>query len=211
LRPGDRLPAEPELCALSGVSRSTVREALRVLASQHLIITTRGVTGGSFVAEPSPAALAETLTSGVRLLLSGRTVGGAELLEVREMLEVPAVGLAAQRRTEDDLAALRASLFDPVHDDVPTKLAAHRAFHAALAAASGNALYELITRPLYVAANEAALAELAPVTLWIGVDVEHREILRRVVEQDVSGAQRAASLHLARLRTTWPARAGMED
>src|SRR5438876_352461 len=49
LRPGDRLPTEPQLCAQSGLSRSTVREALRLLTSQNLIVTTRGVTGGSFV------------------------------------------------------------------------------------------------------------------------------------------------------------------
>ena len=54
LVPGDRLPTEPQLCQRSGVSRSTVREALRLLASQHLIVTTRGVSGGSFVAHPSP-------------------------------------------------------------------------------------------------------------------------------------------------------------
>ena len=53
LRPGERLPTEPQLCVRSGVSRSTVREALRLLTSQHLIVTTRGVTGGSYVARPT--------------------------------------------------------------------------------------------------------------------------------------------------------------
>src|SRR5437660_12707886 len=107
LRPGQRLPTEPELCLRTGVSRSTVREALRLLASQHLIVTTRGVTGGSYVAQPDPARLAESLTGGVRMLLSYTPVGVDDLIEVREMVEVPAVGLAARRRTEEDLAALR--------------------------------------------------------------------------------------------------------
>jgi DNA-binding FadR family transcriptional regulator len=131
LRPGQRLPTEPELCAEAGVSRSTVREALRLLSSQHLIVTTRGVTGGSFVA-------------------------------------------------------------------------AHRAFHTALAVAAGNPLYELITSPLYAVANERELADVAPTGFWVAVDLEHREILRCIEARDAPGAQRAATLHLARLRTTWP-------
>jgi DNA-binding FadR family transcriptional regulator len=204
LRPGQRLPTEPELCARTGVSRSTVREALRLLASQHLIVTTRGVTGGSFVAQPSPAQLADALTDGVRLLLTSATASVSELMEVREMLEVPAVGLAAKRRTDADLAALQAAMFDPVRDDLPTKMAAHRSFHTALAAASGNPLYEMITRPLYAVAHDAELADLVPLWLWLSIDTEHREILRRLSAGDAPGAQQAAKAHIANLRRGWP-------
>ena len=204
LRPGQRLPTEPELCLRSGVSRSTVREALRLLASQQLIVTTRGVTGGSYVAQPDPARLAESLTGGVRMLLACTPVGVDELIEVREMVEVPAVGLAARRRTEEDLAVLRRTMFDPERDDVPTKSAAHLAFHAALAAATGNPVYELIARPLYAVGNEAELAERASQRLWRLVDTEHREILRAVEERDVESAQRATRVHLANLKANWP-------
>jgi GntR family transcriptional repressor for pyruvate dehydrogenase complex len=206
LRPGQRLPTEPELCTRNRVSRSTVREALRLLSSQHLIITTRGVTGGSFVAQPSPAKMAESLSAGVRLLLATNGTDGNELMEIREMLEIPAVGLAAQRRTEADLDRLRATLFDPVRDDLPTRLAAHRAFHAALAAAAGNPLYELITSPLYAIGDESRLGGCAQDSLWQHLDAEHREILRCVADRDVTGAQRATTWHLARLRSTWPRR-----
>ncbi|HEY3480196.1 MAG TPA: GntR family transcriptional regulator, partial [Streptomyces sp.] len=58
LKPGEKLPVEPDLSTQYGVSRSTVREALRLLASQNLIITTRGVAGGSFVAYPKPQQVA---------------------------------------------------------------------------------------------------------------------------------------------------------
>ncbi len=168
LRPGERLPTEPELCARSGVSRSTVREALRLLSSQRLIVTTRGVTGGSYVAQPSPAALAENLASGMSLLLSTTPVGLADLMEARELLEVPAVGLAARRRTDADLASLAQALFDPV-DDLPSKVAAHRAFHVALAAATGNPLYELVVRPLYSVGNATEIgARAAPEALALG-------------------------------------------
>jgi DNA-binding FadR family transcriptional regulator len=204
LRPGDRLPTEPELCARCGVSRSTVREALRLLSSQRLIVTTRGVTGGSFVAQPNAAELAESMSAGVGLLVATASVGVTDLMEVRELLEVPAAGLAARRRTEADLERLRSTMFDPARDDLPTRLAAHRAFHTALAAAAGNPLYELVTGPLYAITNEVELAGLSPQQTWSGIDAEHREILRCVAAGDAPAAQRAVTWHLARLRVSWP-------
>ena len=125
LQPGERLPPEPELCVKTGVSRSTVREALRLLASQHLIVTTRGVTGGSFVAHPDAEQLSEGLSMGFTLLANSDGVGLADLLELRRALEVPAAGLAAVRRQEGHLTELRGAFFDPVVDDLDTMLAAH--------------------------------------------------------------------------------------
>jgi GntR family transcriptional regulator, transcriptional repressor for pyruvate dehydrogenase complex len=198
LRPGDRLPAEPEMCARSGVSRSTVREALRLLASQHLIVTTRGVTGGSFVAQPSVAQLADGLVMAVQLLRGA--IGTAELFEVREMLEVPAAGLAALRRTDADLAALRAALFAPDIDDPDTMRAAQWTFHGALAAAAGNPLYELLARPLHQLSDERQCPAAPTEGLWRRIDAAHREILRCVTRRDVAGAAEATRTHLRFVR-----------
>jgi DNA-binding FadR family transcriptional regulator len=207
LQPGERLPTEPELCARTGVSRSTVREALRLLSSQHLIVTTRGVSGGSYVAKPDAATLADSLSRGVSLLVSATPVGLSSLLEVRELVEVPMAGLVARRRTEADLAALGRTMFHPVRDDLPTKLAAQRAFHEAMAAATGNPVLELLARPLYSIANETEIVELAAVSLWRAVDADHRAILRAVVAGDAAAAERAARVHAANLRANAPASA----
>lgn len=200
LRPGDRLPTEPELCARSGVSRSTVREALRLLASQHLIVTTRGVTGGSFVSHPSPDQLADSFSTGVRLLLTAAQVPTAELIEVREIFDVPAAELAARRRTEEDLGVLNAAMFDPAADSLDTMVAAQCSFHTALAAATHNSLYELLARPLYRLCNDRELGESGSPGFWAQVGADHREILRRVAAGDAPGAAAAARAHLSLLK-----------
>jgi len=200
LRPGDRLPTEPQLSARSGLSRSTVREALRLLASQHLIVTLRGVTGGSFVAHPSPDKLADTLRTGVRLLMSSSIVTAHDLVEVRAMIEIPAAGLAAQRRTAEQLAALQAALFDPNGADLDEILRAHRAFHMALVASANNPLCEVLAMPLYAVANERELALAGPADMWIRADAEHRAIVRAIEAGDAAAASAAARAHVAYLR-----------
>ena len=200
LRPGDRLPTEPQLCASAGVSRSTVREALRLLASQHLIMTTRGVTGGSFVAHPSAEQLAMGLATGVSLMLSSGVVHQRDVLEMRGMVEVPATGYAALRRTDAHLEAMRAHLLGPRPHQLSQIIDRHRRFHLELIRASGNALAELAAHPLYPMLTEDALSGVISDAFWDRVDAEHHEIVDAVVAGDAPSAQRAAARHVAHLR-----------
>jgi GntR family transcriptional regulator, transcriptional repressor for pyruvate dehydrogenase complex len=200
LRAGDRLPTEPQLCRSAGVSRSTVREALRLLTSEHLVVTVRGVAGGSFVAHPNLDQLTDGLCTGIRLWQASSVVGVDALFEVRAMVEVPATGLAAQRRTDGDLAALAATLFDPVTAGVDEMMGQHRAFHGAIAAASGNPLLELVTLPLHALAEGRELAENLGRDFWTGVDADHREIIAAVRAGQPVEAEAAAEAHLAQVR-----------
>jgi GntR family transcriptional repressor for pyruvate dehydrogenase complex len=202
LRPGDRLPTEPQLCAQSGLSRSTVREALRLLSSQHLIVTTRGVTGGSFVAEPSTHKISETLEDGLGMLIANGTLEAKHLFEVRFMLEIPAAELAARRRTETQLVDLQAAMFAAPADDIDRILAANRAFHTTMAAAASNPLYLLVTQPLYAVANERELALQAPESFWPQVGADHREIMSAVIAGDGARAVIATRAHLEHLHDT---------
>jgi GntR family transcriptional repressor for pyruvate dehydrogenase complex len=195
LQPGERLPPEPELCVRTGVSRSTVREALRLLASQHLIVTTRGVTGGSFVAHPDAEQLSEALSTGLNLLTKA-AVGFADLLELRRALEIPAAALAATRRTDAHLAELRAALFDPDLDDFDVMLRAHTAFHAGVAKATCNPLYELVTRPLYNVSYGEEVTSSLPAGYWARIDADHRDLLAALVDRDPERAQTIGRLHL---------------
>ena len=196
LRPGERLPPEPELCIKTGVSRSTVREALRLLASQHLIVTTRGVTGGSFVSHPDAEQLGEGLATGFTLLTNATGVGLADLLELRRALEVPAAGLAALRRDDEHLIELRGAYFDPVIDDLETMLAAHAAFHLAVAKATGNPLFELVVRPLYHATFGEEVTDTLPDGYWVQIDADHRRMVEYIASRSAEGAIRAATEHL---------------
>lgn len=196
LQPGARLPPEPELCVRSGVSRSTVREALRLLASQHLIVTTRGVTGGSFVAHPDAGHLSEALSTGLTLLTNSAEIGFADLLELRHALEVPAAGLAAERRTDSHLIELRNALFDPHLDELSTMMTAHASFHSAMASATGNPLFELVTRPLYHVTYGEEVVGALPDGYWVRIDADHRELLTCVRNRDAGAAREASRRHL---------------
>jgi DNA-binding FadR family transcriptional regulator len=200
LRPGERLPTEPQMCVRSGLSRSTVREALRLLASQQLIVTTRGVTGGSFVAEPSAARLGDSLSTAVKVLRTGLSVSGAQFLQMRELLEVPAAALAAGRRTEANLAAMRASLMNLTCRDHGVRMSAYWGFRDAINGAVGNPLLDLLSRPLREMANDRELIKSGPRDLWERVAADDGAVLGRVAAGDGPGAADATRAHLEYLR-----------
>ena len=203
LRPGDRLPTESDLCEAYGLSRSTVREALRVLTSERLLVTRRGVQGGSFVAAPEPGDIAGLVQSGLSLLADGDTVTVAGLLEVREMLEVPAAGLAATRHDHAQLTQLEATLFDPRGTDPDAMFVANRDFHLGLLRATGNPVLEAVASPIFGVVHERFARRHAPEEFWERVDRDHRDILDRVRAGDESGAREAQLAHLSGLQPTY--------
>ena len=105
-----RLPSEQELAEQFGVSRPTVREALKRLAAQNLIRTQRGATGGAFVNRLSfQEAYSQQITTST-LLLSMNEIDFETACEARYALERACVPLSAQRRTADHLATMRAEI-----------------------------------------------------------------------------------------------------
>jgi GntR family transcriptional regulator, transcriptional repressor for pyruvate dehydrogenase complex len=203
LSPGDQLPTEPELSAHYQVSRNTAREAIRALASQGLLTIKRGVTGGTFVAVPSPEQLSDSLQTGLAVLAESAHVPVSALVEVREILEVPAVELAALRRTDEDLAALHAALFDPATMAPAQVWATSQNFHTRLVMAAHNPLLELVAGPVFRVLEGRFLRERAPGRFWQEVDGEHREILGYLESKDQAGAREATRAHLRSLRGTY--------
>src|SRR5699024_2037454 len=99
---GTSLPPERELVSQTTMSRTTVREALRILEVQGLLTIRTGRTGGAFVRQPD----SDSLASSVELLIRGRQVRMNDLIETREAIEPQCAGLAAIHRTDEDLDEL---------------------------------------------------------------------------------------------------------
>lgn len=133
---GSALPVERDLASSVGLSRGTVRDALRVLEIEGLVTTRPGRAGGSFVRRPD----ATTLGRSLGVLIGGQGVRYRSLLEIRDALEPAAAGLAATNRTDADLARLEeasARLREAVNN-IPHFLQCNVDWHVAVFAASHN-------------------------------------------------------------------------
>ncbi|MEI6825801.1 MAG: FadR/GntR family transcriptional regulator [Desulfuromonadales bacterium] len=152
LKAGNMLPAERELKERFGVSRGTLREALRVLEQKGLIEIRTGVSGGSLVREVN----SDTLSDNLGLLIRNCTVSLSDLAEFREEMEGSVAALAAQRAGEGDVAALK-GLLTEAEVNLKKGRAGWDAFirtdeqvHLALARMSGNLLFLTVLQSLYV-------------------------------------------------------------
>ncbi|OPA97265.1 GntR family transcriptional regulator [Pseudomonas fluorescens] len=180
---GERLPTEPELSAELGISRNTVREAMRVLAFSGLIEIRQG--DGSYL---------RSMTDPLGAMRALSHCSLAQAQETRQILEVEAIGLAALRRSDADLVALRQALKVSAvlyHGDLEAYISADLVFHQRLVDAAHNpALSELyhyfsavvgaqLRQTLTVSPRRQAVFDL------------HTELLDAVEQQD---PERAKSL-----------------
>lgn len=206
LSAGDRLPTEAELCESFSVSRSTIREALRILSSQRLLTTTRGVRGGSSVTQVGHADVTEMLLDSIVLLTNSEGATVAELIEARELLEVPAARLAAGRRTEEQLDRLRRAIPTTLEGVDPGHIfEVNRTFHDVLLEAAGNRLLRVVTQPLFTVMQTRFLRDRAGQPFWTRVMREHATILEAVEAGDADRAGEQMADHLVHLRSTYEA------
>jgi DNA-binding FadR family transcriptional regulator len=204
LAAGDRLPSEGDLSAAFGVSRSTTREALRVLASRDLIETLRGTTGGSFVARVNAAQVSDYLETSLGLMSGSSEISLDQMLEARDLLEVPAARLAATRRTQQHLDDLASAIHNEKRlRDRGDKFREHRHFHGIILEASGNGLLKLMNDPVFAVLRAQFWRPEMPSDYWQAVDHDHQELHRLLTEQDVEGAVTAMREHLVRIRPAY--------
>ena len=197
LAPGSALPAEPEMSAQFGVSRSVIREALRVLGEKGLVDVRHG--SGTRVTAPERW---DPLDPAVLGLLHGRGPREGvlrDLLEARKIVECAVAALAAERATDEDVAALDAALVtmrDAI-DDPARYVVGDSAFHLTLVRAAGNRVLERMTQPMHELLSYAqALTDAIPGVLGRALD-EHLAIAEAVRQRDAESARRAMHFHLA--------------
>jgi GntR family transcriptional repressor for pyruvate dehydrogenase complex len=197
LQPGDRLPTERDLGQQLGVSRVTVREALRVLEATGLIQVRQGAHGGSFLTSPS----AELVGANLAQLLSLSPITASAVTEARQIFEVGILPLVIERATPDDVADLRTlvAAATTAKEDGVYETALSAAFHVRLAACTHNpaleALMESFHGPLLSSLREAHSA--APDMGFRGIE-EHGEIVDAIEERRLDDAQRTLTEHLGR-------------
>src|ERR687891_1248568 len=141
LGPDDFLGREEDLAAEFGVSRPTLREALKLLASGNLIRATKGPGGGIFVAHTAEQGMSRSLSDAISMMLETGAVTLDELLDARVLLEVPLAGLAAYQPDESTVERLREVVAKEAAaetDDTETHAATDAEIHRTLAAAAGN-------------------------------------------------------------------------
>lgn len=198
LRRGDRLPAERELCDRFGVSRVTVREALRVLESSGLVEIRVGARGGAFVTTPDRSRVGEGLTD----LLTMSAVSAADVTELRFILELGLVPLVCERATDEDIEALREICRQAraeARRSSGYSMDMSAQFHVRVAESTHNAavvmLVESFRGPLLMSLQAAR--DRAPEMGKLGVR-EHEQFVDAIAARDPDGATQIMREHLAR-------------
>jgi GntR family transcriptional repressor for pyruvate dehydrogenase complex len=188
--PGSRLPPEKELSEALGLSRSSLREAVKALEVIRVLDVRRG--DGTYVTSLEPRLLHEALTFVVDLHQDDSIL---EILAVRRMLEPQAAAAAAQRATAPALAAIAAAVEVAPDADVEGLVAHDVEFHHAIAEAAGNAyltsLLDSLSSHTVRARVWRGITEGGSVARTID---EHRAILAAVEDHD---AELAAALMVA--------------
>ena len=205
LKPGDQIPAERDLADRFGVSRTAVREAIKSLTEKGLIEVFVG--RGTFVTSLSPDRVVESIT----LLLRNEPHNVATLQEAREIFEVPTARLAAERRTEEHLARLRAIMAELEEErSVPARLVdADTDFHVEIARATGNPVLVLLSQTLVALLRSERIYREDWEALLPGALDQHREIVDAIADRDGDRASSAMLDHLAHVAL--PANTLMRD
>ena len=202
LTPGSSIPSEAELAVRHGVSRVTVREAVKMVAGRGLLDLARGRR--AVVREPDPAALGQFMAS----IVQNEPEGVFLLTEARMSVEVQCAGLAAKRADRDDIAAIANSLAlmrqaAETGHQLENETAFHDAdvaFHNAVAAASKNRILAGILKAM-VPALQKSFGLLRRHRNESGqssemVIIAHERIIDCIRSGDQPGAEAAMRVHL---------------
>jgi GntR family transcriptional regulator, transcriptional repressor for pyruvate dehydrogenase complex len=198
LEPGERIGTEQEMADEFGVSRPTLREALRLLSASHLIRVGRGRTGGVFVASTPSEGMSRNVSESIALMLAAQSISMDELLDARLSLEVPIAGRAAVNADEEAVARLEAAIEAAVghKPGTPPFNAADGSFHEILAETAGNDLLRALTGWILEVLQPTLVAHISVKVEAEAILAQHRAILRAVRRRQRLAAERAMQAHI---------------
>jgi len=192
---GTPLPTERELVAQSGLSRTSVREALRVLETEGLVVTRAGRNGGSQVRRPGR----ESISRSFELFVRSHGVRFEALLEAREAIEPAAARLAAVHRLDADLAEMTRihAALEQVSDDVAEHVRLNLLWHRAIMHASRNelliAFFDAIADSVQAATESQSLNSIE---VRREVVRAHGRVLAAIAARDGDAAFRRMQRHV---------------
>jgi GntR family transcriptional repressor for pyruvate dehydrogenase complex len=194
LKPGDRLPSESEMAERFGVGRSSLREAMRALQLLGIVEVIQGK--GTFLRQTYVLPLA---TDWARISRMGLI---SQVMEARQVIEVAIAQLAAERATEEDIAAMRAAIqrAEEAHGNSMISGEASVDFHLALAEATHNDVLALMyktVRDLYL--ETARQTQMTPESVEDRLH-DHRRILECVEQQSPELASKLMAEHIEKGR-----------
>lgn len=206
LRVGDRLPAERDFAAKLGVSRASVREAVRALEAMGVVRSSvgNGPDGGTTLTTGS----SEALTRLLRLHIGLSTFPMPDAIEARVMLERWSVRLAAQSATDDEIAAMRGTLADMAQAGISREAfnVLDTRFHVQIAEAGHNALVADMTTAIRDAMSWWIGHSLRAASDWDEVVVDLRAGHEAILDDIVARRPReAADTIEAHIRTAYAA------
>jgi GntR family transcriptional repressor for pyruvate dehydrogenase complex len=198
LRAGDRLPPERELALQFGVSRNTLREALRSLENAGLLRLQKGAWGGAFVRKST----GDAVVAGFRDMFQLGAIAPEHLTEARVMIESIAVRVACERATVSDIAALNANIAAAAKAsrgkaDFYDQAAIHLDFHRLLARATKNPVMAIVMESLLDVMQHFIRAIGQTRNPW--VLPSRRRFMKRFAARDIAGAVAEMEQHLERL------------
>ncbi|MDX2683763.1 FadR/GntR family transcriptional regulator [Streptomyces sp. NY05-11A] len=193
LAPGSRLPREELLAAQLGLSRNSLREAVRALTAMRILMVRQG--DGTYVSSLEPHILLESLSFAADVS-QGRTA--QQLLQVRRLLEPPATGLAATLLTCDDLRELGDILERAKSAATVEEFVAHdTAFHARIVEAVGNPVLSMLLRVLSTRTQRVRIVRGSQALRAVdNAHRDHQQILDALRARDALLAASAATVHI---------------
>ena len=192
LRRGERLPSERELCERLGVSRTVVREAIKMLRASGLVKVRLGV--GTFIAEEPANVLEGTLNYADDQ--EARKI--SDLQQVREVLEPAAAALAAQNATSEDIEQIEQAILTMERSMLNgyRYVEADKAFHLALAEATHNSIFVIFVNSIVDLLQEVMRLAIDSPGAGERSSVYHRRILEAIIARDADEACNAMNEHM---------------